>query len=93
MRLATDGVSPITSVTVVSDFGYLLVLCAGRLLAYNLRDLLPSPDPDTWVTHDHKAGRMVGDVEKAVTFVRTGYCKERLLGECERSAPDNGTAS
>lgn len=81
IRLAIDGIQTISSLTVVPDFGYLLVLCAGRLLAYSLHDLIPSPDSDMWTRHSDGSGRRLGDIERSVTFVRVGVCKQRLLGK------------
>lgn len=80
VRLAIDGIPTISALAVVPDFGYLLVLCAGRLLSYSLHDLVPAVDPDTWTLHHDGQGRRLGDIERGVTFVRMGYCKERLLG-------------
>lgn len=79
VRLAIDGIPTISSVTVVPQFGYLLFLCAGRLLAYSLQDLMPSPDPEAWVARNERAGKWLGDVERSVGFVKVGHCKERLL--------------
>jgi hypothetical protein len=68
-------------VTVVPDFGWLLVLTSGNLLAFSLRDMMPASDTATWVMLGKLQARVLSDPTKVVAFVRVGFTKGRLLGE------------
>lgn len=68
-------------VSVVPDFGWLLVLTSGNLLAFSLREMMPASDPATWVMLGKVQARALSDPEKAVSFAKIGFTKGRLMGE------------
>ncbi|KAI9638407.1 uncharacterized protein MKK02DRAFT_42797 [Dioszegia hungarica] len=69
----------ISMVTIVPDFGWLLVVSSGNLLAFSLRDMMPASDPATWVMLGKVQAKFMSDPEKVVAFVRVGFTKGRLL--------------
>ncbi|WWC85367.1 uncharacterized protein L201_000230 [Kwoniella dendrophila CBS 6074] len=69
----------ISMVTIVPDFGWLLVSASGSLLAYNLRDMIPTSNPDTWVVKGRLEGQSLSAPEHSVAFARVGVTKGRLL--------------
>jgi hypothetical protein len=71
----------INMVTIVPDFGWLLVLASGSLLAFSLREMMPASDPATWVMLGKVQAKELGEPEKLVAFVRVGFTKGRLLGK------------
>jgi hypothetical protein len=71
----------IRMISVVQDFGWLLVLISGNLLAFSLREMMPASDPATWVMLGQVQARVLSDPEKIVAFVRVGFTKGRLMGE------------
>lgn len=77
----------ISMVTIVPDFGWLLVVSSGNLLAFSLRDMMPASDPATWVMLGKVQAKFMSDPEKVVAFVRVGFTKGRLLGELLYSSP------
>ncbi|WVF72308.1 hypothetical protein IAT40_007121 [Kwoniella sp. CBS 6097] len=69
----------ITAVSIVPDFGWLLVVSAGHLLAYNMKEMIPTSNPVTWVTKGRTDGDRLSGVDHMVAFVRIGVTKGRLL--------------
>ncbi|WWD15802.1 hypothetical protein CI109_100226 [Kwoniella shandongensis] len=69
----------ITMVAVVPDFGWSLVLSSGSLIAYNLRDMMPTSEPSTWVQKGRPHGSVLSATDHIVAFVRIGVTKGRLL--------------
>ncbi|WVR05091.1 hypothetical protein IAU60_002103 [Kwoniella sp. DSM 27419] len=69
----------ITMISFVPDFQWLLVLSAGTLLAYSLKEMMPTPDPSTWTTRGKSEGDCLSGLEHFVAFVRIGVTKGRLL--------------
>jgi hypothetical protein len=71
----------ISSISVVPDFGQLLIVNAGSLLTFDLNGMIPTSEPVTWVPKVRRDGVMLNSEESAVAFVRVGTTKGRLLGE------------
>lgn len=71
-------------VSVVPDFGWLLVLTSGNLYAFSLREMIPASDPATWVMLGKVQATVLSDPEKIVAFARVGFTKGRLMGECAK---------
>ncbi|WRT67006.1 uncharacterized protein IL334_003972 [Kwoniella shivajii] len=69
----------ISMVAVIPDFGWLLILTSGSLLAYNLREMIPTSNPETWVFQGRMQGERLSAPEHTVAFVRIGVTKGRLL--------------
>ncbi|WVQ70220.1 uncharacterized protein L199_008446 [Kwoniella botswanensis] len=69
----------ISMVSIVPDFGWLLVSSSGSLLAYNLRDMIPTSNPDTWITKGRLDGQRLSAPEHNIAFARVGVTKGRLL--------------
>lgn len=71
----------ISSVALIIDFGWILVVHAGSLLAYNLHTMIPTSDPSTWVMQGKLQAVKINSNEHHVSFVRLGYTKDRLMGD------------
>ncbi|WVW83239.1 hypothetical protein I302_105258 [Kwoniella bestiolae CBS 10118] len=69
----------ISMVSIVPDFGWLLVSSSGSLLAYNLRDMIPTSNPDTWIAKGRLEGQRLSVPEHNIAFARVGVTKGRLL--------------
>jgi hypothetical protein len=75
------SMASITAVTVIPDFGWLLVKIGGRLFAFNLGLMMPTHEPTTWVKTTLTQGIELSTPAEEVAFVRLGTTKGRLLGE------------
>lgn len=73
----------ITSIATVVDFGWILVIHGGSLLAFNLHTMIPTSEPSTWVMQGKLQAVKLSANEHNVNFVRLGYTKDRLMGECK----------
>lgn len=71
----------ITAICIVPDFGWLLVLVSGSLLAFNLREMITTPEPVTWAPKGRMHGLELSSLEQNVAFVKVGTTKGRTLGE------------
>ncbi|ORX39762.1 hypothetical protein BD324DRAFT_614892 [Kockovaella imperatae] len=69
----------ITSVSVVPEFGWLLVLISGSLIAYSLNELVPTHEPLTWQTKSRGGGYDLSAHEQPTAFVRVGVTKGRTM--------------
>nr|XP_019013428.1 uncharacterized protein I206_01495 [Kwoniella pini CBS 10737]OCF52209.1 hypothetical protein I206_01495 [Kwoniella pini CBS 10737] len=69
----------ITMISVVPDFGWILVVSSGSLLAYDLREMIPTSNPDTWITKGRLEGQRLSEPEHNIAFARVGVTKSRLL--------------
>ncbi|RXK38363.1 hypothetical protein M231_04405 [Tremella mesenterica] len=76
IRFATGT---ITTLTIIPDFPWLLVLRAHALYAYNLADMLPTFSPSTWQMKGTIQGETISAPEHVVAFVRVGKMKGRTL--------------
>ena len=65
----------------VPDFGWLLVLVSGSLIAYSLDELVPTHEPSTWRVKTRGAGYELGGHEQPTAFARVGVTKGRTMGE------------
>lgn len=74
----------ITMPVVIPDFGWLLVCAGGRLMAFNLKIMIPTHDRSTWLKTT-KAQSVELSAPQEVAFVRLGMTKGRLLGESVRA--------
>lgn len=71
----------ISSIALVVDFGWVLVVHGGALLAFNLHTMIPTSEPSTWTTQGKSQGVKISSNEHSVAFVRMGYTKDRLMGK------------
>lgn len=71
----------ISSITIVPDFGRLLVLSSGSLWAFDLTQMIPTHEPVTWTRVAGRSGVELSGPEHTVAFVRMGMTKGRLLSE------------
>lgn len=71
----------ISSLAVVVDFGWILVIHGGNLLAFNLNEMIPTSDPSTWAIQGKLQGVQLNPKEHSVSLVRMGYTKDRLMGQ------------
>jgi hypothetical protein len=71
----------IFAISVVPDFGWLLVLTSGVLLAFDLQALVPTSNPLTWVPLGRKHALELSERDRQVAFVRVGAIKGRTLGK------------
>ena len=71
----------VTTVAIVPDFGWLLAVVSGALIAFNLRDIVPTHEPLTWSKATRSAGVDLSSPELEVGLVRIGTTKGRLLGK------------
>ncbi|KAK8869923.1 hypothetical protein IAR55_000491 [Kwoniella newhampshirensis] len=69
----------ISMVSIIPDFGWLLILSSGTLLAYNLRELMPTSEPSTWLRKSRSDASVLSAADHVVAFVRIGVTKGRLL--------------
>jgi hypothetical protein len=65
---------------VVADFGWILVIQGGRLVAFNLNEMIPTSDISTWVMVGKLQAVKMSPADHNVSFVRIGYTKDRLMG-------------
>lgn len=75
----------ISAISVVPDFGWLLVVSFGNLHAYDLKQMMPASDPATWVMMGKEQARQISPLDKSIVFVRVGFTKGRLLGQSSSS--------
>jgi len=61
-----------------------MVIVGGTLVAFNLRDIIPTHAPETWATTTRAQGIQLSQADQDVAFVRVGTTKGRLLGESLR---------
>ncbi|ORY32258.1 hypothetical protein BCR39DRAFT_523619 [Naematelia encephala] len=67
----------ISSVSIVPDFAQLLVVSSGRLLAFDMDELMSTNEPSTWV---QQGGSHATELSREpVAFARVGTTKGRLL--------------
>jgi hypothetical protein len=71
----------VSSIALVVDFGWLLVVHGGSLLAFNLHTMIPTSDPSTWSVQGKSGAVKISSNDHSVAFVRMGYTKDRLMGE------------
>lgn len=71
----------ISSIALVIDFGWVLVVHGGSLLAFNLHNMIPTSEPSTWKMQGKSQAVKISSNEHSVAFVRMGYTKDRLMGE------------
>jgi hypothetical protein len=71
----------ISSIAVVVDFGWILVVQGGTLHAFNLNEMIPTSDTSTWVMLGKFQSIKLSRPEHNVSFVRIGYTKDRLMGQ------------
>ncbi|OCF39870.1 hypothetical protein I317_06307 [Kwoniella heveanensis CBS 569] len=69
----------IAAVSIVPDFSWLLVVSAGNLLAYSMKEMIPTSNPVTWVSKGRMGGDRLSAADHMVAFVRIGVTKGRLL--------------
>ena len=69
----------ITTVSIVPDFGWLLVLASGTLIAFDLHEIMPTSEPSTWVQQTKSQGIVMSSAETEVAFARVGTTKGRTL--------------
>ncbi len=75
-------IGSISAVSIIPDFGWLLVLLSsGSLLAFNLHEMVPTSDPSTWQLQGRSHGLALSTPELNVAFARVGVTKGRTLGE------------
>ena len=86
-ELITFSRGMISSITIVPDFGWLLVLVSGTLIAFNLRDMVPTHEPVTWSKKLKSQGTHLNGQDQNVAFTRLGVTKDRLLGELCKVRP------
>jgi hypothetical protein len=65
----------------IPDFGWLLVIVGGSLVAFNLREIIPTHAPATWMKATRAQGIELSQPDQDVAFLRVGTTKGRLLGE------------
>jgi len=70
----------VSTITIIPDFGWLLVVVGGSLIAFNLRDIIPTHAPETWIKTTQAQGIELTPPDQDVAFVRVGTTKGRLLG-------------
>ena len=57
------------------------MIVGGSLVAFNLRDMIPTHAPETWILTNRAQGIELSPPDQDVAFVRVGTTKGRLLGE------------
>ena len=72
----------VTAISIVPDFGWLLVLVSGALLAFNLQEIIPTSEPSTWIPKVRSQGLQMSQPDHNVAFARVGTTKGRTLGGC-----------
>jgi hypothetical protein len=65
---------------VVADFGWVLVVQGGKLVAFNLNEMIPTSDTSTWLMVGKLQAVKMSPADHNVSFVRIGYTKDRLMG-------------
>ena len=71
----------VSSVSIVPDFGWLLVLISGSLIAYSLDELVPTHAPETWQAKTRGGGYDLSGHEQPTAFARVGVTKGRTMGK------------
>ncbi|EAL22516.1 hypothetical protein CNBB3940 [Cryptococcus deneoformans B-3501A] len=69
----------ISSIALVPEFSWLLVLSSGTLLAFNLKRMMPTSDPSTWMSMGRAQGQLLNQSGHSVAWVYTGKTKGRTL--------------
>lgn len=63
------------------DFGWILVVHSGSLSIFNLHEMIPTSEPETWIMHSQRQAIKLSAPEHSVAFARVGTTKDRLMGE------------
>jgi hypothetical protein len=74
------NLGPIRQIIAMPDFGWLLVIYAGTLAAFNLNEMIPTSEPETWKMMGQSQTVKLSSPEHNVSFARVGDTKERLMG-------------
>ncbi|WVQ71558.1 hypothetical protein IAR50_001097 [Cryptococcus sp. DSM 104548] len=69
----------VTSITTIPEFPWLLTIHAGTIVAFNLRDMLPAVDPQTWVKQRRIDGILLSLPGQHVAWMSVGQSKGRIL--------------
>ncbi|WVQ78218.1 hypothetical protein IAT38_000301 [Cryptococcus sp. DSM 104549] len=69
----------ITTVSLIAEFAWLLVVTSGSLIAFSLNKLMPTSDNSTWVKHGRMQGDLLSQPEHVVAWARVGVTKDRVL--------------
>lgn len=72
--------SSIMDLHVLEPFDRLLVLATNALYSYPLGDLLPGPEPSSWVKVRKESGETLNGWGESVSLLRVGYREGVLLG-------------
>lgn len=71
----------ISSIALVPEFSWLLVLSSGILLAFNLKRMMPTSDPSTWISMGRAQGQLLNQPGHSAAWIYTGKTKGRTLSE------------
>ncbi|OXG93167.1 hypothetical protein C345_00803 [Cryptococcus neoformans A2-102-5] len=69
----------ISSIALVPEFSWLLVLSSGILLAFNLKRMMPTSDPSTWISMGRAQGQLLNQPGHSAAWIYTGKTKGRTL--------------
>ncbi|WVQ78219.1 hypothetical protein IAT38_000302 [Cryptococcus sp. DSM 104549] len=69
----------ITTVSLIAEFAWLLVVTSGSLVAFSLNKLMPTSDNTTWVKHGRMQGDLLSQPEHVVAWASVGVTKDRVL--------------
>lgn len=81
-ELVRVNTGPISAIFAMPDFGWLLAVNAGSLVAFNLHAMIPTSEPETWVMQGQAQAVKLSAAEHNVAFARVGMTKDRLMGRC-----------
>lgn len=71
----------ISSIALVPEFSWLLVLSSGTLLAFNLKKMMPTSEPATWMSMGRAQGQLLNQSGHSIAWIYTGKTKGRRLSE------------
>ncbi|ADV20494.1 hypothetical protein I305_06270 [Cryptococcus gattii E566] len=77
--LFKKGEITISSIALVPEFLWLLVLSSGTLLAFNLKKMMPTSEPSTWMSMGRPQGQLLNQSGHSVAWIYTGKTKGRRL--------------
>ncbi|KIR26825.1 hypothetical protein I309_04203 [Cryptococcus deuterogattii LA55] len=69
----------ISSIALVPEFSWLLVLSSVTLLAFNLKKMMPTSEPATWMSMGRAQGQLLNQSGHSIAWIYTGKTKGRRL--------------
>ncbi|ODO03369.1 hypothetical protein L198_02215 [Cryptococcus wingfieldii CBS 7118] len=69
----------VTSITTIPEFPWLLTMNGGTIVAFNLRDMMTTVDPQTWVRQRRIDGVLLSRPGQHVAWMSVGKSKGRTL--------------